>query len=172
MSDSSDSAASPPRQPNLGDRIRTIARQLRQEDQVQVKATARILGAAAQLAENHDRLVEDVVEMVEEDLDHTAASLPITYTAEQLQQQFSSFKDAKAYFDLTAKGWDALAEKLNGRQGPADHAAAHSTMPQAASPSPQEIFLRLDALEQELQTIRGDVARILQIVERIAQALS
>jgi hypothetical protein len=49
---------------SLGDRIRGIANQLRQENDVQIKATSRILGAAAQIAQNHDHLIDEVVEMV------------------------------------------------------------------------------------------------------------
>jgi hypothetical protein len=52
----------------VGEQIRQIADRLKQETSVQVHATAQILGAAAQISVNHDRLIDEVVEMVEEDL--------------------------------------------------------------------------------------------------------
>lgn len=55
--------------PTFGDQARQIADRLRKETNLQVKLTAQILGAAAQIAENHDRLIDEVVDMVEEDLD-------------------------------------------------------------------------------------------------------
>ncbi|MGB3615161.1 MAG: hypothetical protein WBA10_15315 [Elainellaceae cyanobacterium] len=183
MSDSSDSNVSPPnqsppRQPKLGDRIRTIARQLRQEDQVQIEATSRILGAAAQIAENHDRLVEEVTDMVEEDLDQMAALQPEPHiselhSVEQLQQQFDSFKAAKAHFNITARGWEGLVDKLNAqRPVPSTTASAHGATPHPPSPFPQDSSHRLDAIEQELRAMRGDLARVLHLVEQIAQKLS
>jgi D-aminopeptidase len=89
------------RKPTLGDRIRGIANQLREKSEVQIKATSRILGAAAQIAQNHDQLIDEVVEMVEEDLDQQAQVQPSEpYTVEKLQQQFKTLKDAKAHFGV------------------------------------------------------------------------
>jgi Inorganic Pyrophosphatase len=52
----------------VGDRIRSIADNLKSEKQTQIKATSRIIGAAGEMASNYDRLVDEVVESIEEDL--------------------------------------------------------------------------------------------------------
>jgi hypothetical protein len=69
MSDSSSTVGKIVSQGTAGDRIRVIADQLKQETSLQIKATSRILGAAAQISENHDRLIDEVVELMEEDLE-------------------------------------------------------------------------------------------------------
>ncbi|PLZ95451.1 hypothetical protein CI594_14765, partial [Fischerella thermalis CCMEE 5196] len=68
MSKKSASTTGTQRKAKLGDQIRNIANRLKQETEVQIKATSRILGAAAQISENHERLINEVVDMVEEDL--------------------------------------------------------------------------------------------------------
>jgi hypothetical protein len=35
------------------------------------------------------------------------------YTATSLQKQYKNFKEAKSHFGITARGWEALAKKLN-----------------------------------------------------------
>ncbi len=166
-------------QSKLGDRIRTIANQLRQEDAVQIKATSRILGAAAQLAENHDRLIGEVVEMVEEDLDQAAALAQPRYTAQQLQQQFANFDDAKAHFGLKARGWNALADKLNK-----DPTSSSAVSPEAATQevavtqplpplsqveAPDAVLQRLDGIEQQMQAMQGSLEQAIQLLEQLAQ---
>jgi len=63
-------ALEPKRKGTLGEQVRKIADQLQQDTELQIKATSRILGAAAQISENHDQLIREVVDMVEEDLDN------------------------------------------------------------------------------------------------------
>ena len=154
--------------PKLGDRLRDVARQLRQEEQVQIQATSRILGAAAQLAQNNDRLVEEVVEMVTEDL--SQAPPPERYTAANLEQQFDSFKAAKEHFGLKAGGWKNLAEKLNALPPePTETSAPLPAQPiQQNSPQPST-NPRLTAIEQELRAMRTDLNRLLQLVEQLVQ---
>lgn len=158
---SNDSNAAPQK---LGDRIRNIARQLRQEEQVQIQATSRILGAAAQLAQNNDRLVDEVVEVVTEDLDQ--AALTTRYTVDGLKQQFKSFKAAKLHFELKASGWEALVDKLNASE--TYRATSASTAPASSAPppdTPSAIAQRLDAIEQDLRAMRADLSRVLQLLE-------
>lgn len=140
----------------LGDRIRGIANQLRQESEIQIKATSRILGAAAELVQNHDQLIDEVVEMVEEDLDQQGNSQTSkTYTVEELQNQFKTLKEAKVHFGIKANGWAALAAKLNEQSG----------NPVSPSPLSQDpVVQRLEAIEQEVQAIRGDVNQILSLL--------
>jgi hypothetical protein len=64
-----------PKPTKLGDRIRAIANDLRDENDEQKKIAARILGAAAQMAQNYDNLVGEVVDMVGEDLSEDIRSL-------------------------------------------------------------------------------------------------
>lgn len=153
----------------LGDRIRNIASQLRQEDKVQIKATSRILGAAAQLAENHDRLISEVVEMVEEDLDQQArVQQPAAYTVEQLQQQFKKLGDAKAHFGVKASSWVNLVSKLND-QAPSPATAVASS----AKPTSQDIVSqRLEAIEREMQMMRGDINQAVALLQLIVERLS
>lgn len=103
-----------PGKTKLGDQIRSIADRLKHETEVQIKATSRILGAAAQISENHDRLIDEVVEMVEEDLNGQAnISQKQNYTVEALRKQYKTLKDAKAHFNLKANSWNALVNQLN-----------------------------------------------------------
>ncbi|MEA5502239.1 hypothetical protein VB735_03770 [Halotia wernerae UHCC 0503] len=98
----------------LGEQIRNIADRLKQENEVQIKATSRILGAAAQISENHDRLINEVVDMVEEDLNkQTQTYRKDIYTVEILKQQFKTLREAKDHFKLKATSWEYLAKKLN-----------------------------------------------------------
>ncbi|MEH2242758.1 hypothetical protein [Nostoc sp.] len=98
----------------LGDQIRNIADRLKQETDVQIKATSRILGAAAQIAENHDRLISEVVDMVESDLNvDKQVSQKHIYTVDILKQQFKTLRDAKAHFNLKVNSWESLVNKLN-----------------------------------------------------------
>lgn len=98
----------------LGDQIRNIADRLKHESQVQIKATSRILGAAAQISENHERLLNEVVDMVEEDLNNEAnMSRQQSYTVEILKQKYKTLRDAKAHFNLKANSWEALVNQLN-----------------------------------------------------------
>jgi hypothetical protein len=151
----------------LANRIRSIASQLRQEDEVQIKATSRILGAAAKLAENHDRLIDEVVEMVEEDLDQQAHAQAHpqqpAYTTKQLQQQFKKLGDAKAHFGIKATSWANLVSKLNEQAQP----------PTVSSPllnsSQEAVCQRLEAIEQEMQMMRSDINRAVALLELIVE---
>lgn len=168
-----------PQKLTLGDRIRSIASQLRQEDDVQIKATSRILGAAAQLAENHDRLIDEVVEMVEDDLDQVASPpQPEPYTVEKLQQQFENFNEAKAHFNLKARGWDALVEKLNEQFSspsaePQSAATTRSSRSRSnAKKAPQDgVSQHLEGIEQELQGMRRDMSQMIQLLGLMVEKL-
>lgn len=166
------SNAMPPKKTgnSLGDRIRAVAQQLRQEEQVQIQATSRILGAAAQLAENNDRLVGEVVAMVEEDLDQK----PHRYTVEGLKQQFGRFKAAKAHFGYSARGWDSLVQQLNA-QGPfakpsAVQATKKTPLPETSPemhPEVRQEAQRLEAIELEIRAMRSDIEQILELLKRL-----
>ncbi|MEH2402028.1 hypothetical protein [Nostoc sp.] len=98
----------------LGDQIRSIADRLKQETDVQIKTTSRILGAAAQIAENHDRLISEVVDMVESDLNvKKQVSQKHIYTIDIIKQQFKTLRDAKVHFNLKVSSWESLVNKLN-----------------------------------------------------------
>lgn len=145
------------RKPTAGDRIRSIANQLRQESDVQMKLTARILGAAAQISQNHDHLINEVVEMVEEDLNQQLQpNLSEPYTVEQLKKQFKTFKDARAYFGLKVVSWIDLASKLNEQP--------ISAAPLISS-SENTVSQRLAAIEQEIQMMRGEINQLLKRLE-------
>jgi hypothetical protein len=153
---------SPTLNPKLGDRLRNIVTQLRQEGDVQIQATSRILGAAAQIAENHDRLVDEVVEMVEEDLNQPSPPASSeSYTVERLKQQFAKLNDAKAHFGVKASSWANLADKLN------EPVAKPPYKPQ----QPPAIDQRLVAIEAEIQAMRGDINRILNLLEHLVSTV-
>lgn len=155
----------PSGKPSLGDRLRDIATQLRQEDAVQIKATSRILGAAAKLAENHDRLIDEVVEMVEDDLDRAEQAAHATpYTVKQLKQQFPKLADAKAHFNIKASTWTALVDKLNEQPSPPPSTPQAGFAPASGSDA---VAARLDAIERELQGMRSDMNRMVQLLEQL-----
>jgi chromosome segregation ATPase len=157
--------------PTLGDRIRTIASQLRQEDNVQIKATSRILGAAAKLAENHDRLIDEVVEMVESDLDRAAYALESkTYSVNQLKQQFKTLKSAKAHFGIKANGWEALVAQLNNSSNMPDVVKTSQTTKRAsASLTKGSVDQRLENIEHEIQHMREEIHQVLHLLERLCK---
>ncbi len=143
----------------LGDQIRKIADQLRDERDLQVKLTSRILGAAAQIAENHDRLIDEVVEMVEEDLEQKNGVEPLnTYTKENLQQRFKTLEAAKSFFGLKSKSWAALIQKIN-------ESPIQKQIP--VEQDKTSIPERLDIIEQEIKALRGDVGQILALLQQL-----
>ena len=153
----------------LGDRIRSIAGQLRQESQVQIRATSRILGAAAKLAVNQDHLIDEVVEMVEADLNQEAhaSQIATVYTVKHLKQQFGKLNEAKAYFGFKASSWSALADKLNETHSTPDSSYPSERTDQTHADIPQ----RLTAIEQELQVIRKDINQALKLLDRLVAEL-
>ena len=148
----------PQQQETLGDQIRKIADQLREERDIQVKLTSRILGAAAQIAENHDRLIDEVVDMVEEDLEQKNAMDSLkTYTVANLKQQFKTLAAAKSFFGLKSRSWDDLVEKINksSSQNQISSEQARTAIPE-----------RLDIIEGEIKALRGDVGQILILLQQ------
>lgn len=136
--------------------MRSIADQLKQETELQIKATSRILGAAAQIAENHDQLIDEVVNMVEEDIEQNQAKSTI-YTINSLKQQFNTLRDAKAHFGLKAHSWVELVNKLNS-SSPASIVSGDSF---------NSISERFDAIESELRMMRVEVAQILSLLKQL-----
>ncbi|MBD2232994.1 hypothetical protein [Phormidium tenue] len=164
---SNDSASIiPASQPaTLGDRLRNIAETLRQETDTQIKATSRILGAAAQIAQNHDQLIGEVVEMVEEDLSRRNQSeASTTYKVSDLRQEFKTLKAAKAHFDIKANSWDSLAEKLNetneipGSSGDWIPNLDHS-----------QVLERLDRIDREIVSLQGSMERVLGLLQQMVK---
>jgi len=142
----------------LGDRVRSIADSLNHETELQIKATSRILGAAAQIAENHDRLIDEVVDMVEEDIDKKTQSYQTTiYTTALLKQQFKTLREAKTHFGLKAGSWAELAEKLN--------ISTPTLLPsEQFQPSVSE---RLNNIEGELKIMRSEIGQILHLLKQL-----
>lgn len=166
MNETSGLSAHPTQNGTLGDRIRAIAQELRQESDIQIKATSRILGAAAQLAQNHDRLIDEVVEMVEEDLAQAeGVAIPEAphYTLEQLKKQFKTLPQAKAHFNLKAGSWAALVDKLNGQSSSSTPVTTHS---------PDVSSQKLVSIEQEIQSMRKDLQAVEQLLVLILDKLS
>jgi hypothetical protein len=150
------------RKETLGEHVRKIADQLKQETELQIKATSRILGTAAQIAENHDRLIDEVVDMVEDDLEQqTKASQTNLYTVEALKQQFKTLNKAKSHFGLKANSWAALAKKLN------DSSVQTSPLSDHTKPS---VLERLDAIEGEISIIRAETSQILSLLKQFTFA--
>lgn len=145
------------RKQKLGDHVRSIADQLKHESEVQIKATSRILGAAAQIAENHDRLINEVVDLVEEDLDQqTQAQQANIYTVNLLKQQFKTLREAKAHFGLKASSWAELTNKLN-------------TLSASGLRTNISIPERFTAIESELKIMRGDLDQILSLLKQLLE---
>jgi hypothetical protein len=134
----------------LGDRIRNLTQQLREADQVQTEATVRILKAAAVMSQNYDRLVDEVVEVVEHDLVQPVKVGGDTYTEQALKQQFSSLKEAKSHFNIPARSWSVLVDKLNERA---------TAAPTNAAP-PVDLVQRVMALEASVDMMREEMSQI------------
>jgi len=142
---------------SIGNQIRSIADRLKQETSLQIKATSRILGAAAQIAENHDNLVDEVVGMVEQDLDRQVHQSQ-AYSVEALKQHFKTLGNAKAHFGLKAASWAALAEKLSSvpvKKFEFDEQVQGSTSQ------------RIEVIEQELKIMQSDIKQILALVTEL-----
>jgi hypothetical protein len=162
MSDSSSTVGKIVSQGTAGDRIRVIADQLKQETSLQIKATSRILGAAAQISENHDRLIDEVVELMEEDLEqHSQPSKGKEITVEQLKRQFKTLNQAKAHFGVKANTWALLAKKLNQQTT-------------VSSPNPDQVSVpqRLDAIENELRVVQTNLNQALNLLKMILKKVS
>lgn len=140
----------------LGDRLRGIAQELRQETDTQIKATSRILGAAAMIAQNHDQLIGEVVEMVEEDLER--GQVVVTYNVAVLKQQFKTLKTAKDHFGIKANGWDALVAKLN--QG-------SSYTADILDPSQDEVSRRLGEVEAAIKSLQVSMDQVLGLLQQM-----
>lgn len=143
----------------LGGQVRRIADQLKQDSDLQIKATSRILGAAAQIAENHDRLIHEVVDLVQEDLDQQTQTYQTnTYSVDTLRQLFRTLHEAKAHFGLKASSWAALVNKLN-------NLSVQKLMP--AERFRNSVPERLDAIENELRIIRAETSQILSFLKQL-----
>lgn len=147
------------RKGTLGEQVRRIADQLKQETDLQIKATSRILGAAAQITENHDRLIHEVVDMVEEDLaQQTKVQQTNNYTVDILKQQFRTLREAKAHFGLKASSWVTLVIKLN-------NPSVQSMLP--AEHSRTSVLERLNTIESEISIIRAKISQILSLLGKL-----
>jgi hypothetical protein len=140
-------------QESLGDQVRRIAKQLQKEKTLQIKATSRILGAAAQISENHNQLIDEVVQMAEEDLIQQSQSN--TYNVEILKKKFGTLGEAKAHFKLKANSWKNLAKKL-------DFLSSHSTL--ATDNADPSILKRLNSIEGEIKAMHADIRQILVLL--------
>ncbi|MBW4461369.1 MAG: hypothetical protein KME47_14185 [Nodosilinea sp. WJT8-NPBG4] len=163
MSDDSASIISASQPATLGDRLRNIAQELRQETDTQIKATSRILGAAAQMAQNHDQLIGEVVEMVEEDLhEREQSQAPATYELPDLQKKFKTLKAAKAHFGIKANSWDSLATKLNEASEIPD--SSETWIPNT---TPSQVLDRLDRIELEIRSLQGSMEQVLGLLQKM-----
>lgn len=148
-----------PKTQNISAQIRSIADQLKQETNLQIKATSQILGAAAQIAENHDQLIDEVVDMVGQDLDRQAptqqSKVYSLYTVKTLKQQFGTLGNAKTHFGLKAASWTALADKLN------------NTPVETHKQSQDSISQRIEGIEQELKVMQADIKQVLSLLAEL-----
>lgn len=150
----------------LGEQVRKVADRLRQETDLQIKVTSRILGAAAQIAQNHDRLIDEVVDMVEEDLEkknlENQAHLPEatnTYTVDRLKKEYKTLREATAHFGIKAKSWDALVEKIS------------ISLPQKVVPTSNFetlVIERLNTIENEIGILRTEIGQVLLLLQQFS----
>ena len=145
-----------------GDRIREVADQLKRETQLQIKATSRILGAAAQISQNHDRLIDEVSEMIQEDLaQESIVEVREIMTIDQLKKQFKTLSEAKNYFNLKASSWTALADKLNQSIDVSPLNNEQSSVPQ-----------RLESIEIQLKLLGNDLSQVTNLLVMILDKVS
>lgn len=149
---------------SLGDQVRKLADQLKEESALQIKVTSRILGAAAQISENHDRLITEVTDMVEEDLDRTIfIQTKNLYTVEQLKQTFKKLEDAKSHFGIKASSWGVLVTKLNNSSDQQNLPSSSKQNSKAKESIPE----RLDSIEHELKNLRTETNQILVLLQKL-----
>ena len=145
-----------------GDRIREVADQLKRETQLQIKVTSRILGAAAQISQNHDRLIDQVSEMIQEDLAQEATvERGEIVTIDELKKQFKTLSEAKKHFNLKANSWSALIDKVNQSIGTPPLNAEQSSVPQ-----------RLESIESQLKLLGDDLSQIKNLLTMILDKVS
>ncbi|WP_019500001.1 hypothetical protein [Pseudanabaena sp. PCC 6802] len=150
----------------LGEQVRKVADRLRQETDLQIKVTSRILGAAAQIAQNHDRLIDEVVDMVEEDLEkenlENQARLPEatnTYTVDRLKKKYKTLREATSHFGVKAKSWDTLVEKIS------------ISLPQKVAPTSNFetlVIERLNTIENEIGILRAEISQVLLLLQQFS----
>ncbi len=139
----------------LGDRLREVADRLTAEQEIQIKATARILGAAAQMAQNHDRLIAEVSEMVQGDL---AAG-----EVERLKREFGTLKAACAHFGKTARRWQDLAAQLSPSR------ALPPGEPLDGAAQVQRLQAQVQELEKRVATLQRTVEQLQALVDRLGR---
>ena len=145
-----------------GDRIREVADQLKRETQLQIKVTSRILGAAAQISQNHDRLIDQVSEMIQEDLAQEATvEMGEIVTIDQLKNQFKTLNEAKKHFNLKANSWSALIDKINQSIGISPLNSEQSSVPQ-----------RLESIESQLKLLGDDLSQVRNLLTMILDKVS
>ena len=145
-----------------GDRIRKVADQLKQETQLQIKVTSRILGAAAQISQNYDRLIDQVSEMIQEDLAQEATvDMGEIVTIDQLKKQFKTLSEAKKHFNLKANSWSALIDKVNQSIGISPLNAEQSSVSQ-----------RLESIESQLKLLGDDLSQVKNLLTMILGKVS
>ena len=142
-----------------GDRIRKVADQLKQETQLQIKVTSRILGAAAQISQNYDRLIDQVSEMIQEDLAQEETVEIVTI--DQLKKQFKTLSEAKKHFNLKANSWSALIDKVNQSIGISPLNAEQSSVSQ-----------RLESIESQLKLLGDDLSQVKNLLTMILGKVS
>lgn len=143
----------------IGNKVRQLAEKIERETQIQIKATSRILGAAAQMSENHDRLINEVVDMVKEDLEEETQSTQTTfYTVDSLKQKYKTLNQAKAHFGIKANSWASFTDKLNQR---------HHSKKNQNNLYKSLVLERFDLLEKEIKKIKVDMNRILSLLNQI-----
>ncbi|MEA5569688.1 hypothetical protein [Calothrix sp. UHCC 0171] len=166
----------------LGDKIRNIADRLKQETEVQIKATSRILGAAAQISENHEKLIHEVVEMVEEDIERQQQMYQTNiyqdspqdiyqdiyqniYTVEILKQKFKTLREAKEKLQVKAVSWESLVNKLNSSSSP-------KILPEIKSQSVHNSESDIQEENEGLKIyLEADVAKIFPNSQSVNEAL-
>jgi hypothetical protein len=140
-------------QKSLGDQVRQVADQLQKEKNLQIKATSRILGAAAQISKNYDQLLDEVVCMAEKDL--IQGSQKDSCSVEILKNKFGTLREAKLHFGLKASSWKTLAQAINTLSSQSNYAIDNSNA---------SIFKRLDSIEGEIQAIHTEIRQILSLL--------
>lgn len=143
----------------LGEKLRKIADQLKEESDLQIRVTSRILGASAQIAENQDRLIDEVADMIEEDLHlKNNEHLINTYTVESLKKQFRTLVEATSHFGLKTNKWADLVSKLNNSSEQNETSAKHI---KTSTPD------RLETIENEIRILRTQTSQILVLLQRL-----
>ena len=150
-----------PQKKSIAKAVREIADNLKNETNIQVKATSKILSNAAKIAVNQDQLIDEIVDVVIEDLDTVQQTKESRlYIIGLLKKKYGTFHNAKSHLGVKARSWSALINKLNN-QSIIENRNNNETK--------LSLNERLSSIETEIENINYRVDQLFVLLKQISQ---